>query len=502
MSPVLVFSVIVVYFSALIFISYLTSKKSNTETFFTGNNQSPWYLVAFGMIGTSISGVTFISIPGEVGNSGFTYFQMVIGYLLGYYVIANVLMPIYYRLKLVSIYTYLEQRFGNYSYKTGAIFFIISRVIGAGIRLFLAATVLQLAFFDKVGIPFEITVLVTIMLIWVYTYKAGVKTIVWTDSFQSIFLITALIVSIYLVGKEMNTTFFGILEKVSDCEYTRIFDWNWHSDRFFFKQFFSGAFIAIVMTGLDQDLMQKNLTCRNLNEAKKNMFWFTITLIPVNLLFLSLGAILYTFYTSTGLSFTGTDVFHYSVEAAKYLNTDKLYPELAINHFGALAGITFLLGIIAATFASSDSALTALTTSFTVDILGVDVRKDSKVTKKKKLLVHLGFSFVLFLVILVFKWINDKSVINAVFTIAGYTYGPLLGLYSFGLFTKRKVKDKIIPFIAILSPCISFLISSFSHQLLFGYKFGFEILLLNGLLMYIGMLLVSYKNPNPSGKVI
>ncbi len=494
MSPILVFSVIAIYFSALMFISYLTSRNLQTETFFTGNHRSPWYLVAFGMIGTSISGVTFISIPGEVGNSGFTYFQVVIGYLLGYFVIANVLMPIYYRLKLVSIYTYLEQRFGYFSYKTGAVFFLISRVIGAGIRLFLAATVLQLAFFDKVGIPFEITVLVTIFLIWIYTYKGGVKTIVWTDSFQSLFLVTALVVSIYLIGKEMNSSFLGILNTVRHSEYNKMFDWNWHSDKYFFKQFFSGAFIAIVMTGLDQDLMQKNLTCKNLKEAKKNMFWFTVSLVPVNLLFLSLGTILYAYCASTGLTFSGADSFHYSIEAAKYLNTDKLYPELAINHFGNIAGITFLLGIIAATFASSDSALTALTTSFTVDILGIDVRKESKSTSNKKIWVHLGFSFALFIVILIFKWINNDSVINGVFKVAGYTYGPLLGLYAFGLFSKRSVIDKFVPFIAVLSPILSFIISYFSVELLMGYKFRFELLLVNGLIMFLGLLIISKKN--------
>jgi len=493
MSPTLVFTVIAIYFSALIFIAYLTSRNTKTETFFTGNRQSPWFLVAFGMIGASLSGVTFISVPGEVGNSDFRYFQIVIGYLLGYFVIANVLMPIYYRLKLVSIYTYLEQRFGYFSYKTGATFFLISRVIGSGIRLYLAATVLQLAFFDKVGIPFEITVLITIFLIWVYTYKAGIKTIVWTDTFQSFFLISALAVSIYLVGKEMNLSFGGLIDTVINSEHSRIFDWNWHSERNFFKQFIAGAFIAIVMTGLDQDLMQKNLTCRNLKDAKKNMFWFSATLIPVNLLFLSLGAILYAYFAKTGLTFAGVDSFHFSVEAGKYLHTDKLYPELAINHLGNFAGITFLLGIIAANFASADSALTALTTSFTVDILGIDVQKESKSTSKKKLLVHLGFSFALFLVILIFKWINDDSVINMVFKIAGYTYGPLLGLYAFGLFSKKAVIDKFVPVLAVLSPCISFIISYFSVELLMGYKFGFELLLLNGLIMYLGLLLISKK---------
>ncbi|MDF1546802.1 MAG: sodium:solute symporter [Bacteroidales bacterium] len=493
MNPILVFTVIASYFSLLLIISYLSSRKSDTATFFTGNKQSPWYMVAFGMIGATLSGVTFISVPGEVGNSSFYYFQMIIGYLLGYFVIATVLLPIYYKLNLVSIYTYLEKRFGNSSYKTGAGFFLLSRVIGASFRLFLVATVLQLAFFDSFNIPFEITVIVTLLLIWLYTYRAGIKTIVWTDTLQTFFMLFAVIISIYLISSHMGLSFTGLLSEVQTSNYSTIFDWEWHSDRNFFKQFFAGAFLAIVMTGLDQDMMQKNLTCRNLKDAQKNMLWFSLTLVPVNLLFLSLGTLLYAFVAKTGLTFSGAESFHFSTETANFIHTDKLYPELAINHFGTAAGITFLLGIIAAAFSSADSALTALTTSFTVDILGIDVYKESKNTQVKKRYIHLGFSIVIFIVILIFKWINNDSVINMVFKVAGYTYGPLLGLYAFGLFTKFQVKDKFVPIIAIASPIITYTINNYSEEILGGYKFGFELLLLNGIIMFLGLFLIRRK---------
>jgi Na+/proline symporter len=430
---------------------------------------------------------------GEVGNSYFYYFQMVIGYLLGYFVIATVLMPIYYKLNLVSIYTYLEKRFGFAAYKTGAAFFLLSRVVGSSFRLFLVATVLQLAFFDSFGVPFWLTVIVTILLIWLYTYRAGIKTIVWTDTLQTTFMLLAVFISIYLIGKEMNLSFSSLITEIKSSQFSKVFDWDWHSDRNFFKQFFAGAFIAIVMTGLDQDMMQKNLTCRNLKDAQKNMFWFSITLVPVNLLFLSLGVLLYSYISSVGLNFSGENVFQFVAETGKFEHTDKLYPELAINHFGITAGVTFLLGIIAAAFSSADSALTSLTTSFTVDILGVDVNKESKDTQKKKRYVHLGFSMLIFLVILIFKWINDDSVINQVFRVAGYTYGPLLGLFAFGLFTKIKVYDKFVPIVAVLSPVLTYIVNMFSEELLGGYKFGFELLLVNGFIMFVGLLLLAKR---------
>jgi Na+/proline symporter len=479
MNPFLVFSVIASYFTLLIIVSYFTGRKADTASFFTANKQSPWYLVAFGMIGASLSGVTFISVPGWVGDTKFFYFQMVLGYLAGYFVIATVLMPIYYKLNLITIYTYLNHRFGFYSYKTGSAFFILSRVIGASFRLFLVAGVLQIGFFNAFHIPFWVTVLITILLIWVYTYKAGIKTIVWTDTLQTLFMLSAVIVTIFIIGKELNLNFSGIIKTVRGSELSDIFNWDFKPNTNFFKQFISGAFIAIVMTGLDQDMMQKNLTCRNIKDAKKNMFWFSIILVPVNLLFLSLGVLLYVFAAQKGIELP--------------LKTDDLFPMLAMNHFSIFAGIVFLLGITAAAFSSADSALTALTTSFSIDFLNLDVQSDNKKSNQIKKLVHLGFSFLLFCVILIFETINDKSVVSAVFTAAGYTYGPILGLFAFALISKRRVRDSFVPYIAVASPIIVFLINRYSEDLLFGYKFGFELLIVNGALMFLGLLLISNK---------
>ncbi|MEQ9101184.1 MAG: sodium:solute symporter [Imperialibacter sp.] len=478
MTPTLVLAVIGSYFLLLFVISYFTSRGATSSTFFTGNRESPWYLVAFGMIGASLSGVTFISVPGEVGNSGFTYFQVVLGYLPGYLIIATVLMPLYYKLNLVTIYTYLEQRFGVASYKTGSFFFLLSRVVGSSFRLFLVAGVLQLAIFDSFGIPFWACVLITIGLIWLYTFKGGIKTVVWTDTLQTGFMILAVIVSIYLISTELSIGIADIGSTVVKSDYFRVFEWDWQSSKNFFKQFFAGAFIAIVMTGLDQDMMQKNLTCRNIGDAQKNMFWFCVVLVIVNFLFLSLGALLFMYAEATGIPIPD--------------RTDNLYPLLALGHFNQFAGVLFLLGIVAAAYSSADSALTAMTTSFCVDFLGFE-KKEVKNNGKVRMLVHLGFSFLLFFVILIFNAINDSSVINSVFTAAGYTYGPLLGLFSFGLFTKRPLTDKYVPVICVLSPLLSYLINISSESLLWGYKFGFEILLLNGLLTFLGLWVISSK---------
>jgi SSS family transporter len=478
MTPTLVLAVIGSYFLLLYVISYFTSKGATSSTFFTGNRESPWYLVAFGMIGASLSGVTFISVPGEVGNSGFTYFQVVLGYLPGYLIIATVLMPLYYKLNLVTIYTYLEQRFGVASYKTGSFFFLLSRVVGSSFRLFLVAGVLQIPIFDSFGIPFWACVLITIGLIWLYTFKGGIKTVVWTDTLQTGFMILAVVVSIYLISTELNIGIADIGSTVVKSEYFRVFEWDWQSGKNFFKQFFAGAFIAIVMTGLDQDMMQKNLTCRNIGDAQKNMFWFCVVLVIVNFLFLSLGALLFMYAEAKGIAIPD--------------RTDNLYPLLALGHFNQFAGILFLLGIVAAAYSSADSALTAMTTSFCVDFLGFE-KKEIKNNEKVRMLVHVGFSLLLFLVILVFNSINDSSVINSVFTAAGYTYGPLLGLFSFGLFTKRPLTDKYVPVICVLSPLLSYLININSESLLWGYKFGFEILLLNGLLTFLGLWAISSK---------
>jgi Na+/proline symporter len=481
MDPLLVITVIASYFLLLMVISHFTSKGSDNLTFFTANRQSPWYLVAFGMVGASLSGVTFISVPGEVGNTAFAYFQVVLGYLVGYLVIATVLLPLYYRLNLISIYTYLQQRFGNSSYKTGAFFFLLSRIVGSAFRLFLVATVLQLAIFDAYNWPFSVTVAVTIALIWLYTFRGGIKTIVWTDTLQTLFMITAVIISIYLMKDSLDLTWTTMTEKISASGYSEIFVWDWQSGQNFFKQFISGAFIAIVMTGLDQDMMQKNLTCRTLKDAQKNMFWFCIVLVIVNFLFLCMGALLY--------------LYAEQMQIALPQRTDDLYPLLALNHFPAVAGVVFLLGIIAAAYSSADSALTALTTSFCVDFLGLG-QDDKPISKKVRIRVHIGFSIVLFLVILIFKAINDDSVITAVFKAAGYTYGPILGLFAFGLITKYSLKDKWVPVVCFLAPILSYIININSEAWFNGYRFGFEILVVNGLLTFIGLFLLKVKNDN------
>ncbi|WP_109830895.1 sodium:solute symporter [Reichenbachiella versicolor] len=473
MSPLLVFSVIGGYFLLLMIIANYTTKGSNQESFFTGNRQSPWYVVAFGMIGASLSGVTFISVPGEVGNSNWAYFQMVLGYLLGYLVIAQVLLPLYYRMNLVSIYQYLDSRFGNTTYKTGASFFLLSRVIGAAFRLFLVATVLQVAFFDAFNIPFAVSVLVTISLIWLYTFKGGIKTIVWTDTLQTFFMLLAVGITIWIIAKELDYTAAELMSTVWNSDYSDIFIWDWKAPRNFFKQFFAGAFIAIVMTGLDQDMMQKNLTCRSIDDAKKNVFWFSVVLVFANLLFLALGVLLYQYGHTNQINFNEI--------------TDKLYPYLAMNHLGLFAGVVFLLGVTAAAYSSADSALTALTTSFFIDILDKDPVKSSPSGRKK---VHLMFSVIIFLVIILFEAINDDSVINSLFKIAGYTYGPLLGLYAFGLFTDLKVKDQFVPLVCLLAPAFTYLINANSEAWLGGYKFGFELLLVNGALTFAGLFFI------------
>ncbi len=480
MNPQLVLVVISCYFLMLFLISWFTSRKISEDSFFTGDRQSPWFLVAFGMIGASLSGVTFISVPGEVGNSNFFYFQVVLGYTLGYFTIAKVLLPLYYRLNLVSIYSYLENRFGFWSYKTGAFFFILSRTLGSSLRVFLVATVLQLILFDSLGIPFWVSVLITVGLIWLYTFRGGIKTVVWTDTLQTFFMLAAVVICIVYIGEELNfDSLSDYFTAVSSDSKSRIFNWDWKAGTNFFKQFISGAFITIVMTGLDQDMMQKNLTCKNIGEAQKNMFWFTIILVIVNLLFLSLGVMLYLYSEANGVSLTA--------------KTDELFPMLATQHFSAFAGIVFVLGITAAAYSSADSTLTALTTSFCIDFLELDRKfpKEKRVGIRKK--VHLVFTFVMFLVILMFHWINDQSVINSVFIIAGYTYGPLLGLYSFGLFTKLAVNDKWVPYIAVAAPILAYLISYNSETLLWGYKFGFEVLILNGALMFGGLYLLRKK---------
>jgi SSS family transporter len=468
--------ILIAYFGMLITVSFYSARGATTTTFFTANRQSPWWLVAFGMIGTSLSGVTFISVPGAVGKIGFSYFQVVLGYIIGYIIIGTVLMPLYYRLNLISIYGYLEKRFGFWSYKSGAFFFLLSRTVGSAVRLYVAANVLQLAIFSPLGIPFEVSVLITIALIWVYTFKGGVKTIILTDSLQTLFLVTAVILTIVLISRELGFSFGELTQTIKNSPNSTIFFWDANDPKNFYKQFISGIFITIVMTGLDQDLMQKNLTCKNIGEAQKNMFWFTLTMVFVTFMFMCLGSLLYVYAQREGIAIPE--------------RTDDLYPMLALTYLGPVVGITFLLGITAATYASADSALTALTTSFCVDFMNFERRPEAERSRIKHI-VHIGFSLLFYVVIIVFRQLNSKEVITAVFDIAGYTYGPLLGLFAFGIFSKRAIRDQFTPWICVVSPVLTYIVNENSAAWFNGYQFGFERLLLNGIFTYIGLWAIS-----------
>lgn len=478
MNSTLIVFILVAYFSILIGIAYITSKGADSTTFFTGNRQSPWYLVAFGMIGASISGVTFVSVPGDVGNFGFAYFQVVLGYLVGYAIIITVLMPLYYRMNLISIYTYLEQRFDPWAYKTGAFFFMVSRSIGSALRLYLAATILQLFLFDAWGVPFVVTVVTTILLIWVYTFRGGIKTIVYTDTFQTFFLVSAVAIAVWQISSELGLSFSGMIHAIQESGYGKVFFWDDPMARQFFpKQFIGGALIALTMTGMDQEIMQKNLTCRTLGDAQKNMFWLSIILVFVNLLFLTLGALLYIYSSQKGIAMPTT--------------SDQLFPMLAREHLGLVVGIFFLLGITASSYASADSALAGLTTSFCIDFLNFKSKNEST-RQQQKFYVHIGFSILFLIIILIFRQINERSVIDAVLQVAGYTYGPLLGLFSFGLITQRKVRGWLVLLVCVLSPALSYAFSYYAN-VAFGYQFSYEILGVNGLITFVGLACISHQ---------
>ncbi len=484
MNPTLIAIIIILYFGMLVVIARITSRHADNASFFLGNRKSPWYIVAYGMIGASLSGITFISVPGWVGSSHFSYFQMVLGYLPGYLFIYVVLLPIYYKLNVTSIYTYLEKRFGFWSYQAGVLFFLFSRTFGAAARLFIVAGVLQYVLLDQWHVPFVATIAITIGLIWVYTQKGGIKTIIWTDTLQTTFMLIAIVVVIVLVTKAMNLNLAGALALVRESDYSQIFDFNnFNSKSFFWKQFFGGAFIAIAMTGLDQDMMQKNLSCHHLKGAQQNMFWFSLSLVPVNLLFLSLGALLYIYAATNGIQLPA--------------DADMVFPEIATGgHIPIIAGVFFILGIIAAAYSSADSALTALTTSFSVDILGVDKMEDQEKAKRTRQRVHVGFSILLLLIILTFRAINNTSVIDTLFVVASYTYGPLLGLFILGIFTKVRLRNSWwVMASAVLAPIISWLISKHSQEWFNGYQFGYELLLLNAFVMIL-LLLVLPKGSN------
>ncbi len=477
MTAGIILSFLAGYFLLLFIVSWVTGRGADNASYFVGNRQSPWYLVAFGMIGASLSGVTFISVPGWVGANEFAYMQMVLGYLFGYGFIALVLLPLYYRLQLTSIYTYLQQRFGNHSYKTGAGFFLISRVVGAAFRLFLVAIVLQEFVFKEWGLPFWVPVLLTIILIWVYTFRGGIKTIVWTDSLQTLFMLLSVGTAIWLIAGELNLSLGGLISTVAESDYSQIFFLDdWKDVKFLPKQLLFGALIAIVMTGLDQDMMQKNLSCRNIGEAQKNMFWFSGILVVVNLVFLSLGALLYLYAKAEGFEIPE--------------RSDHLFPQVALHHLPVAAGAIFIIGLAAAAYSSADSALTALTTSFCVDFLGMK-EEDQDQRVKTRYLVQVAFSVILFLVILSFEALDNQAIIGKIFQFAGYTYGPLLGLYAFGLFTKRQVKDGATPFVAVASVLISIALWYFSPQIFNGYTIGFEILMINGGITFAGLFVFS-----------
>nr|WP_315207406.1 sodium:solute symporter [uncultured Flavobacterium sp.] len=493
MTPSAILILIIIYFATLFYISHRVSKKDDgNDAFFTANKNSKWYLVAFGMIGTALSGVTFISVPGEVGAASgeqFKYFQFVLGNAIGFIIITKVLLPLYYRMNLTSIYGYIEQRMGLYSYKTAASIFLISRTVSSAFRLYLVVIVLQRFVFDYYNIPFALTVLISLLLIFSYTYRGGLKTIIITDTLQTFFLVTSVFLTIYFICDSMNLSAVGAFNEVKNSNYSQIFFFDdFLGSKFHFvKQIVGGMFVTIAMTGLDQDLMQKNLSCKNIGDAQKNMFTFTGIFVIINIFFLSVGALLYIYAEKNGIAIP-VDLI------TNKPRTDLLFPEIALNHLSTIPAIVFLLGIIAATFATTDSALTALTTSFCVDFLGMVKAENShkQNTVRKRHIVHISFSALIFLVILIFNSINDSSVVGMIFKVASYTYGPLLGLYAFGLFQKsRNVNDKLVPFICLLAPFFTYIINENSKILFSGYVFDNELIVLNGLLTYAGLFLTS-----------
>lgn len=482
MSSSIILICVIAYSALLFLVVWLTSRKADNESYFIGNRQSRWYIVAYGMIGASLSGVTFMSVPGAVATTQFSYMQVVFGYIIGYAVIALILMPVYYKLNLTSIYSYLEQRFGFWSYKTGSFFFILSRVIGASFRVFIVVNVLQTFVFDQWGIPFSVTVGVFIALILLYTFKGGVKTIVWTDTLQTTFMLLAVILSVVMISKQLGLSFGDLITQVNNSDYSKIFVNDFHSPNFFWKNFLGGMFIAIAMTGLDQEMMQKNLSCKNIGEAKKNMFTFTAVLVVVNLLFLVLGAVLCFYATQKNIAI---DPKH----------TDDLFPNVALHYLGTVPGILFIIGLISAAYPSADGALTALTTAFCFDFLGIHKNEKLDEGKRKRIryMVHVSFAIILLLTVTLFRIINDDAVVRNLFKVASYTYGPLLGLYAFGFFTKSGVKDKFVPFVCLLSPMICWFINDHAPVWFNGYKFGFELLILNGAITFLGLFLLSER---------
>ena len=474
MTELLTILVLVFYFSFLYLISKWTKGNEDNDTFFLGKRNSPWYIVAYGMVGVSLSGITFLSVPGWVKAKEFYYMQMVLGFVPGYLFVAYVLMPIYYRMKVYSIYEYLKDRFGYFSHKSGAFYFFLSRTLGASLRLFLVAKVLDILFFSSLNIPFFVTTLFTIFLIWLYTHKGGIKTIIWTDTLQTTFMLLTVLICIYVIFIDLEYTSItqSINQNQLDLNFF-LFD-NFDDSRNFFRYFFSGMFISIAMTGLDQDMMQKNLSCKNIGEAQRNMIWFSFVLVFVNLLFLYLGSLLYEYAFLNKIIAEGDDLF------VAVIKSEKL---------GIFVFITFLLGLMSAAYSSADSALTSLTTSFCVDFLEMK-KNNSKENKLKRKKVHLFISLLLFTVILMVNYLNNDNIISTLFTLASYTYGPLLGLFFFGIFTKRDIYDNYTPYIVLIAPFLTYLLSVYD-EFLINFNFGYELLAVNGLITFTGLLLIS-----------
>lgn len=481
MSPLSVIITIAAYFLVLFIISYIAGRKADNEGFFVGNRKSAWYVVAFAMIGSSISGVTFVSVPGMVGVSNFSYLQMVLGFVAGQFIIAFVLIPLFYRMNLVSIYEYLENRFGGSSYKTGAWFFFISKMLGAAVRLFLVCLTLQLLVFEPFKLPFLLNVVITVALVWLYTFRGGVKSLIWTDSLKTFCLVVSVVLCIYYIASDLHLDFAGMVTTISDSDLSRMFFFDDVNDkRYFFKQFLAGVFTMIAMTGLDQDMMQRNLSCKNFKDSQKNMITSGISQFFVILLFLLLGVLLYTFTARQGIE-----------NPAK---SDELFPMIATGgYFPGVVGVLFIIGLISAAYSAAGSALTALTTSFTVDILGVKGKTEEAVVKIRKR-VHVGMAVVMGVVIFVFNLLNNTSVIDAVYILASYTYGPILGMFAFGIFTKKQVRDRYIPVVAIVSPILCYILQRNSEAWFGGYQFSYELLIFNALFTFIGLCLLIKKN--------
>ena len=477
---IILFSLFLIYTILIFVVAWLTSRNASNNTYFTGNRKSPWFVVAYGMIGASLSGVTFMSVPGDVATTQFTYFCLVIGYVLGYLAIAYVLLPLYYKLNLTSIYEYLGTRMGGEAHKTSSVFFIISRLMGSALRMYLVIYVLQIFIFDEWNIPLWLTALVMIIIILLYTFRSGIKTVVWMDTLQTTFLLTALVITIVIIFRDLNMTFPETWNTMQQAGHTKIFETDWRMGNFYLKHIIGGMFITITMTGMDQDMMQKNLTCKNLKDAQRNMLSFTGILVFVNMLFLFLGGLLLVYASQNGINLQG-------------MPTDRIYPEITFNYLGVFASIAFVVGLVAAGYSSADGTLTALTTSICFDIIKIDNLQISEQQKVRlRRIIHVAVATVFLLIIIVFSRFHNKALITIIFTVASYTYGPILGLFAFGMFTKRKVRwPALVPVLAIVSPVLCFVLSKYSQMLFNGYKFGFELLIVNGLITFLLLMMIS-----------